>query len=170
MTGRTDTASRLIPAPPDRLYRAFLDPEALVRWLPPKEMTGRIQAFEPRPGGRFDLVLAYESPGPDHGKSSQGEDVVRGRFVELVEDRRIVQLVEFDSPDPAFAGEMRMTWRFDAEPGGTRVTIRAENVPPGIRPEDHQAGMESTLANLAAYVERGGQACTPLHSSRRASD
>jgi hypothetical protein len=51
---------------------------------------------------------------------------------------------------------MRMTWRFDAEPGGTRVTIRAENVPSGIRPADHQAGMESTLANLAAFVERRG--------------
>ena len=154
MTERIDTASRLIPAPPDRLYRAFLDPQALVRWLPPDGMTGRIQAFEPRPGGRFDLVLAYDGAGG--GKSSQGEDVVCGRFVELVEDRRIVQLVAFDAPDPAFAGEMRMTWRFDAEPGGTRVTVRAENVPPGISPEDHQAGMDSTLANLAAFAERGG--------------
>ena len=152
---RIDTASRLIPAPPGALYRAFVDPEALVRWLPPEGMTGRIHAFEPRPGGRFDLVLAYADPGPGLGKSSQGEDKVRGCFAELVEDRRIVQLVEFDSPDPAF-GEMRMTWLFDAEPGGTRVTVRAENVPPGIRPEDHRTGMNSTLANLAAFVERSG--------------
>ena len=153
---RTDTVSRLIPALPDAVYRAFLDPEALVCWLPPEGMTGRIQAFEPRPGGRFDLVLAYDGPGQDSGKSSQGEDIVRGRFVELVENRRIVQLVEFDSPDPVFAGEMRMTWQLDSEAGGTRVTVRAENVPSGIRPDDHRAGMGSTLANLAAFVARGG--------------
>ena len=155
MTDRIDTASRLILAPPGSIYRAFIDPEALVRWLPPEGMTARIEAFDPWPGGRFDLILAYDRADQDRGKSSQSEDIVRGRFVELVEDRRIVQLVMFDSPDPAFAGEMRMTWQFDPEPGGTRVTILAENVPSGIRPEDHRTGMDSTLANLAAFVEHG---------------
>ena len=154
---RIDSASRLIPAPPAALYRAFVDPETLVQWLPPQGMTGRIHLFEPRPGGRFHLTLCYAHAGGDgRGKTSGDEDVVRGRFLELVPDRRIVQAVAFDSPDPAFAGEMTMAWHFEGEAGGTRVVIRASNVPPGIAPADHRAGMDSTLANLAAFVARGG--------------
>jgi uncharacterized protein YndB with AHSA1/START domain len=152
---RVDSASRLILAPPDALYRAFVDPEALVRWLPPAGMTGRIDRFEPRPGGRFAMILTYDEPGgASAGKSSSDSDVVRGRFVELVTGRRIVQLFTFDSTDPAFAGEMRMTWTFEAEAGGTRVTVRAENVPSGISPEDHEIGMRSSLDNLATFVEQ----------------
>jgi Activator of Hsp90 ATPase homolog 1-like protein len=65
-----------------------------------------------------------------------------------------VQLVEFESDDPAFSGEMKMTWTFTAVPEGTEVSILAENVPEGIRPEDHEAGFRSTLDNLAAFTER----------------
>ena len=150
---RVDRVSRLVPAPPERIYDALVDPEALVRWLPPEGMTGRIDAFEPRAGGRFEMTLAYsreEDAGA--GKSSADEDRVRGRFAELVPGRRVVQLVRFESDDPAFAGPMRMTWQLDPERGGTRVTVSAEDVPAGIRPEDHERGMRSTLAKLAAFL------------------
>jgi uncharacterized protein YndB with AHSA1/START domain len=117
-------------------------------------MTARIDAFEPREGGAYRMALTYDRP--DHaapGKTSEHADVVRGRFLEVVPDERIVKLVEFESEDPAFVGEVRMTWILTAVPGGTHVAILAENVPEGIRPEDHEAGLRATLANLAAFTE-----------------
>ena len=68
---------------------------------------------------------------------------------------RVVQAVDFISDDPAFAGTMAMTWELSVEHGGTRVEIRADDVPTGISPEDHAAGMQSSLANLAAFLEAG---------------
>jgi Activator of Hsp90 ATPase homolog 1-like protein len=62
-------------------------------------------------------------------------------------------LVTFESADPAFAGDMKMTWTLTSVPGGTEVSIRAENVPPGIQPRDHDAGFRSTLENLAEFTE-----------------
>ncbi len=100
------------------------------------------------------MVLAYEQQEhPAPGKTSEHEDIVRGRFLELIPNERIVESVEFESEDPAFAGEMKMTWTLTAVPGGTEVSIRCENVPEGIRPEDHEAGFRSTLENLAAFIE-----------------
>ncbi|MDB6103564.1 MAG: Aha1 domain family protein [Gammaproteobacteria bacterium] len=64
-----------------------------------------------------------------------------------------MQLVEFESDDPAFGGAMKMTWTLTAVPGGTEVAILCENVPEGIRHEDHAAGLKSTLENLAAFLE-----------------
>jgi uncharacterized protein YndB with AHSA1/START domain/transcriptional regulator with XRE-family HTH domain len=151
---RVDTASRVIQASPLRLYQAFVDPDALVSWLPPKGMKARIDVFEPRQGGLYRMILAYEVP--DHsapGKTSEHADVVRGKFLELSPNERIVQLVEFESADPAFGGEMKMTWTLTVVPGGTEVSIRAENVPEGIRREDHEAGFRSTLENLAIFAE-----------------
>lgn len=150
---RTDTASRNIQVPPQAIYRAYMDPKALVAWLPPKGMEGRIDAFEARVGGIYRMTLTYI--GSDHptGKSSENADVAQGEFLELVPDKRIVQRIVFDSEDPAFAGAMIMTWHLDEVPGGTEVTIVCENVPEGIRQEDHEAGMSSTLANLAAFLE-----------------
>jgi uncharacterized protein YndB with AHSA1/START domain len=132
-----------------------MDPEALVSWLPPKGMRARIDAFDPREGGTYRMVLTYEQP--DHsapGKASEHADIVRGRFLELVPGERIVQQVEFESEDPAFAGAMKMTWTLTAIPGATEVAISCENVPEGIRKEDHEMGLKSTLENLAAFTER----------------
>lgn len=149
---RTDRASRLIKAPAAKLYRAFVDPAALARWLPPEGMTGEILTFDPRAGGGYRMALTYD--GEDHaGKTTEHGDVVEGRFVELVPNRRIVQSAEFESDDPAFAGTMTMTWTFEPAQGGTRVAIVCEDVPQGIRKQDHDAGLKSSLANLAAFVE-----------------
>lgn len=155
MTGRrTDTASRVIKAAPDVLYRAFLDPAALVQWLPPEGMTGRFDTFEPREGGTYRMTLTYVVPHEGTpGKASADEDIVAGRFIELVPNKRVVQAGTFDSDDPALAGEMIMTWSLDPVADGTRVTILCENVPAAIRKEDHDEGLASSLANLAAYVE-----------------
>jgi len=100
------------------------------------------------------MSLTYIDTGPElRGKTSEHADVVEGRFLELIPDRRVVEVVEFDSDDPAFAGAMTITTALAAVPGGTEVSIRCENVPDGIRPEDHQEGRGSTLANLAAFTE-----------------
>lgn len=154
MAGRTDVASRLVAAAPATVYAALLDARAVETWLPPEGMTGRIEAFETRPGGRFRMTLFYRHAADrHHGKSAAGADVVNGVFVELVPDARIVQRFAFEAEDPAFAGTMTMTWSVVAVEGGTEVTIRCDGVPDGIGTADHQTGMGSTLANLAAFLE-----------------
>jgi len=156
---RTDSATRVIAAPPKAIYRAFLDPVAWVMWLPPEGMTGRIYQFEPRPGGSFRMALTYRKVDTaTRGKTLEGTDMVLGRFLELVPDKQVVHLVIFDSDDAIFAGEMKMTWHLSPLPGGTKVTITCENVPQGIRQEDHDAGLQSTLKNLANFVESSSQA------------
>jgi uncharacterized protein YndB with AHSA1/START domain len=153
--GRTDRASRIVKAPPAAVYRAFIDPAALVEWLPPTGMTARIETFEPKAGGHYRMALTYDAPDPSvRGKASEDTDIVEGRFVELVQDERVVQAVTFESDDPAFAGEMRMTWSVRPVAGGTEVGIVCENVPEGISAADHAAGLSSTLDNLAEFVRR----------------
>ena len=100
------------------------------------------------------MTLLFPDPGGDtKHKSSDNSDVVDGRFVELVAPRLIIQQFTFVSSNPEFAGTMKMTWSLDQSDGGTLVSLAAEDVPPGISPGDHQAGMASSLANLAAYLE-----------------
>src|SRR6266508_3966983 len=151
---RTDSASRLIAAPPERVYSAFVDRDALVAWLPPDGMSGRFERFDPRPGGSYRLVVTYADASASPGKASTDSDVVEARFVDLVPGARVVQAVDFVSDDPAYAGTMTMTWEITAVDGGTRVDITADNVPDGVSPEDHAAGLTSSLANLADYLER----------------
>jgi uncharacterized protein YndB with AHSA1/START domain len=151
---RTDTATRLVHASPDAVYRAFVDPSALIAWLPPEGMTGRILLFEPWQGGRYRIEL--ELAGKGHkvaGKTTERTDVAGGRFLELVPGRRLVQTVEFESADPAFAGTMTMSWSLEPASEGTRVTVRATDIPSGISAEDHRAGLASSLDNLARFVD-----------------
>lgn len=152
--GRTDTASRVIAAPVQQVYRALVDPDALVKWLPPAGMTGRFERFDPRPGGSYRMVLTFADAAARRGKATADSDVVEARFLELTPGVRIVQAVVFASDDPAFAGTMTMRWELAAVEGGTRIVIRAEDVPDGISAADHATGMASSLANLAAYLER----------------
>lgn len=151
---RIDRASLRIPGPPERIYAAFIDASTLAKWLPPKGARGIIDAFEPHPGGAFRMTLVFDAATATGGKTTSNTDVVSGRFVELVPGERIVWAMDFESDDPAFAGTMTMTWTFAAENGSTLVTITAADVPPGIRPEDHEVGMTSSLANLAEHVAR----------------
>ena len=151
---RTDTASRSIDAPPDLVFAALVDPDALLAWLPPAGMHARFEHFDPRPGGSYRMVLTYEDSGGAPGKSTDDADIVEARFVEIVPGDRVVQAVEFASDDPALAGTMTMTWTVAARDGGTLVEIRADDVPDGIAAEDHAAGMASSLENLATHLER----------------
>jgi uncharacterized protein YndB with AHSA1/START domain len=151
---RTDTASRVIAAPPDRVYAALVDPQALTAWLPPDGMSGRFERFDARPGGSYRLVLTYADASTARGKATADSDIVEARFVDVVPGVRVVQAVDFVSADPAYAGTMTMTWEVSAVDGGTRVDIRADDVPAGISPEDHAAGLASSLANLATYLEQ----------------
>ncbi len=148
-----DSLARLISAPAERVYRALLDPEALVAWLPPDGMTGRFDAFDPRPGGSFRMVLTYDHPEGVDAKSTDDADIVEARFVELEPNARVVQAIQFDSEDAAYAGTMTMTWSLDPEGDGTLVTITASDVPRGIKSDDHQAGFASSVSHLAAYLD-----------------
>jgi uncharacterized protein YndB with AHSA1/START domain len=151
---RTDRASRVIAAPPERVWAALVDPKALMAWLPPAGMTGRFERFDARPGGSYRMVLTYSNPSGAPGKASADSDIVEGRFAGIVPGERVVQAVDFVSDDPAYAGTMTMTWQVTAAGAGTRVDIVAEDVPDGISAEDHAAGLASSLTNLAAYVEQ----------------
>lgn len=154
--GRTDSATRFIAASADVIYRAFVDPAAWPQWLPPNGMMGEIYEFDARAGGVYRMALTYAGDHPNAGKTFDDTDVVEGRFTELVPNDRVVQIVTFQSDDPAFAGEMRMTWSLSPAAGGTDVSIVAENVPSGISKADHDVGLRSTLENLARFVERLG--------------
>jgi uncharacterized protein YndB with AHSA1/START domain len=151
---RTDRASRVIAAPLERVYAALVDPDALIAWLPPEGMSGRFERFDARPGGSYRMVLTYADASGAPGKATADSDIVEGRFLDVVPGARVVQAVDFVSDDPAYAGTMTMTWEVTAVDAGTRVGIRADDVPDGISAQDHAAGLASSLANLAAYLER----------------
>jgi len=90
--------SRVVKAPPEAAYRAFLDQDALVAWLPPGTMQGVVHAFDAREGGTFRISLVYpEDEDSPRGKSSARTDTVGGRFVELVPHERIVWATQFES-------------------------------------------------------------------------
>ena len=145
-SGSTTQNSKFINAPPEALYRVFTDPEALAVWLAPSEMTGKVHSFDLRVGGGYRMSLFYPSSEKEfRGKTSEKEDRFTSRFVELSPPKRIVQAITFESSDPAFAGEMIMDVAFEAEAGGTRVTVLFKNIPSGILPEDNEAGTQLTL-------------------------
>lgn len=151
---RVDRASRRMAATAMRIYRALTDRDAVQSWLPPAGARGIVEEFEPWPGGAFKMTLVFATVGETATrKSSPTTDVVIGEFLELVPDRLVRQRFKFKSDDPAFAGAMVMSWTLTPGQDGTDVEIVAENVPPGITPQDHAAGMASSLANLAKYVE-----------------
>lgn len=151
-TRRTDTGSRIIKAAPETVYRALVEADAVASWRPPQGMRAEILAFDPRESGTYRMAFIYEDAG-SHGKSRDNADVFEGRFVELVRNSRVVEVVEFESDDPAFAGVMRIVTTLEPVAGGTRVTVRCEDVPPGSGEDDHQKGIASSLENLAAFTE-----------------
>jgi uncharacterized protein YndB with AHSA1/START domain len=153
--GRASTqVSRIIEAPRAAIYRACLDPDALAWWRVPDNMKGEMHVFDAREGGTFRMSLTYldpeQSPG---GKTSEATDTFQGRFVELVPDGKIVEVIQFESPDPRFAGEMRMTTSLADADGGTEIAVLCEDIPSGVRLQDNEAGTAQALQKLAALVE-----------------
>jgi uncharacterized protein YndB with AHSA1/START domain len=142
----TQQTSAVINASREALYRAFTDPDALVVWQAPGEMTAKIHACDVRIGGGYQMSLYYPASDQEsRGKTAEREDRYTARFVELTPPAKIVQAISFDSDDPAFAQEMIMVITFEEQCGGTEVTIAYENVPSTIRPEDNEAGTRSSL-------------------------
>ena len=149
---RIDRAERYIAAPVDIVYGAFVDPISILKWLPPSGSSAELIAFEPRPGGRFELRLSFDAPGT--GKLEDNSDVVRGSFELLSPNEAILQHFQFESDDPKFAGTMAMRWSFAPDRSGTLVTVEVSDVPEGIAPEDHQKDLRSSLENLARLLEK----------------
>jgi uncharacterized protein YndB with AHSA1/START domain len=151
---RMDIMSRVILATPRALFRTFLDKETLLAWRAPEGMKAEIRDFDPRVGGGYRMVLKYDGDdAATQGKSRPGEDEVQVEFVEMLAEEHVVESVRFVSDDPAFAKPMILTTLFEKDRDGTKVTLRAENVPEAISAEDHKAGMLSSLRNLARLTE-----------------
>lgn len=155
--GHTTRASAFIKAPREALYRAFTDPSALEAWQAPGEMTGNVHDFDARVGGGYRMSLYYPpTEQANRGKTAAKEDRFNVRFTELTPPFKIVQVVSFDTDDPAFAGDMTMIVTFDERREGTDVTIAFHDIPPGIRLEDNDLGTRLSLQKLARYIEPRG--------------
>ena len=123
------------------------------RWLPPNDMTGEMLQFDFRDGGSYRMRLTYAERDRGQGKTTADADEMLVRLTRLVPGRSVEQAVVFESEDPSFAGVMRMTWTLEAQGDRTFVTCRAEDVPEGIRADDHVAAMNLSLEQLARFVE-----------------
>jgi uncharacterized protein YndB with AHSA1/START domain len=146
--------SRHVNAPRAIVYRALLDPRAVTRWMAPTGMTSQVHAFDAREGGSFRISLTYDSP-TRTGKTSAHTDTYHGRFVKLVKNELVVEVVEFETTDPALRGEMTITISLADADGGTDVLAVHEGLPPGLPTADNDAGWRSSLTKLAALVEAG---------------
>lgn len=120
---RSTSVSIVIKAPREQVYQAFFDPEAVAEWLSPDGMKGHVDILEPHVGGKLKMSLTYlDQQDRPRGKTSEDTDSSEGTFVEIIPNEKIVQVFEFESDEPEFAGEMRTTWSFVDVDGGTEVT------------------------------------------------
>ena len=104
----TTRFTRHVNAPRANVYRALLDAQAVATWMVPSGMTSHVHAFEPREGGSFRISLTYDAP-TGTGKTTAHTDTYHGRFVQLVLNEKVVEVVEFETADPALRGEMTIT-------------------------------------------------------------
>ena len=145
--------TRHINATRSAVYRALIDPVAVGQWMVPAGMTSEVHAFEAREGGAFRISLTYDEA-TGTGKSSAHTDTYHGRFVELVPDERLVEVVEFETADPGMKGEMTITITLADADGGTDVVAVHHALPIGIKPSDNDLGWRMSLDKLAALVEK----------------
>jgi uncharacterized protein YndB with AHSA1/START domain len=155
MNDRKTVVSTLIKAPPEAVYRAFIDRNAVAAWLPPGRMRGIVHAFEPREGGAFSMSLVYPPSEAPRGKTSEHADTFVGRFVELVPNELVVWATRFESADPSLAGEMIVRTTLVPQDNSTQVTITCENIPRGVKLDDNEAGCRASLQKLASYLAEG---------------
>jgi uncharacterized protein YndB with AHSA1/START domain len=139
-----------VAAPPAVVYQALIDVEAVASWRVPDNMSCEVLEWDPREGGRFRVSLTYA--GEEAGKSGGHTDTYHGHFVELVPDERVVEVTEFETDDPALRGEMTMTTTIKPIAGGSVVTLRHNDVPDAVRPEDNEVGTRMALTKLAALL------------------
>lgn len=134
---------RIFQAPPDRVYRAFLDPDAMVKWLPPNGFTGKVHHLDARVGGSYKMSFINFSTGSSHSFG--------GEYHELIPNEKISHSDIFD--DPNLAGEMQAVITFKAVSCGTEVHIVQEGVPDDIPAEACYLGWQESLILLAKLVE-----------------
>ncbi|MEO7151332.1 MAG: SRPBCC family protein [Burkholderiaceae bacterium] len=143
MTTGTVRLHRVLRTPPEKLYRAFLDADAMARWLPPHGFLCKVHHFEPRVGGTFRMSFLNFSSG--HAHSFGGE------YLELVPNQLIRYTDRFD--DPNLPGEMRVTVNLKPVSCGTDLSIVQEGIPEAIPVEMCDLGWQESLAQLAHLVE-----------------
>jgi len=143
-----------VNAPRATVYRALLDADAVATWMVPTGMTSHVHAFDAREGGAFRISLTYDAP-TGTGKTTAQTDTYHGRFVKLVKDEQVVQVVEFETANPSMLGEMTITFTLAAAAGGTEVLAVHDRLPPGVSPADNELGWQMSLDKLAAFVEAG---------------
>ena len=134
---------RVLRASPDRVYRAFLDPDAMVKWLPPNGFIGKVHDMDARVGGSHRMSFTSFSTGSSHSFG--------GTYLELVPGERIRYTDAFD--DPNLPGAMQGTVELKKVSCGTELTITQEGVPDVIPPEACYLGWQESLALLAKLVE-----------------
>lgn len=134
---------RVLRATPERVYRAFLDPDAMVKWLPPNGFTGKVHHLDPRVGGTYKMSFTNFTSGKSHAFG--------GEYLELVPNERIRNTDRFD--DPNLPGEMQVTVTLKKVPVGTEVHIVQEGVPDVIPPDACTLGWQESLMLLAKLVE-----------------
>jgi uncharacterized protein YndB with AHSA1/START domain len=117
-------------------------------------MTSRIHVFDAREGGSFRISLTYDAP-TGVGKTTAQTDTFHGRFVKLVANEQVVEVVEFETTDASLQGEMTITIALADADRGTDVLAVHEGLPPGLSTTDNETGWRSSLTKLAALVEGG---------------
>jgi uncharacterized protein YndB with AHSA1/START domain len=133
---------RVFQAPPERVYRAFLDPEAMVKWLPPHGFTAKVHQLDAKVGGTYKMSFKNFTTGNGHSFG--------GKYLELVPNERIVHTDVFDNP--GLPGTMTVTITFKKVLVGTEVNITQEGVPDAIPAEACYLGWQESLLLLAQLV------------------
>ena len=134
---------RVLRATPERVYRAFLDSEAIVKWVPPNGFTGKVHHMDARVGGSYKMSFTNFTTGKSHSFG--------GEYLELVPHERIRYNDKFD--DPNLPGEMQVTVTFKKVSVGTELNVVQEGVPDVIPAEACYLGWQESLAQLAKLVE-----------------
>ncbi len=134
---------RILKAPVDRVYRAFTDPDAVIRWQPPFGYIGQVHEWDFKVGGGYQMSFINFANGQGHRFG--------GKFVEITENEKIVATDAFD--DPALAGDMRTTTRLRAVANGTEVSVEQTGIPDAIPLEFCYAGWHESMLQLAQLVE-----------------
>jgi uncharacterized protein YndB with AHSA1/START domain len=134
---------RVLKAKPERVYRAFLDPDAKAKWLPPNGFTGKVHSDDGRVGGSYKMSFTNFTTGSSHSFG--------GEYLELTPNERIRYVDKFD--DPNLPGEMNVTVNLKAASVGTEIDITQENIPDGIPVEACYLGWQESLTQLAMLVE-----------------
>jgi uncharacterized protein YndB with AHSA1/START domain len=143
MPSNTVRLHRVLRATPERVYRAFLDADAMAKWLPPHGFTGKVHQMDARVGGSYRMSFTNFSTG--HGHS------FGGRYLELVPNERIVHTDKFD--DPNLPGEMQVTITLKKVSVGTELNVVQEGIPDVIPAEACYLGWQESLVLLAQLVE-----------------